>query len=127
MSRIDRVNSQIRKELSEIIQQEMDNPNLGLISIIRVDTSRDLGISKVFFSVLPEDKIEEVYEALYSMKGFMKKLLGDRLKIKFIPDLKFIPDDSIKRGIDISKKIDEADKGYEESESEVDDEFEEGS
>ena len=105
MSRIEKVDHQIQRVISKIIQEEIDNPNLGMISIIRVQTSRDLRTSKVFFSVFPESNTDSAYNTLVTMKNFIKKLLGKYIKMKFLPDIEFIPDDSIKYSVDIYEKI----------------------
>ena len=107
MSRIDKVNHQIQRVISRIIQEEVDNPNLGMISIVKVETTSDLRHSKVYFSVFPDDKAEQALDTLSTMKNFIKKLLGQQVKIKFLPDLEFIHDDSIKYSVDISKKIED--------------------
>ena len=107
MSRLDKVNHQMQRVISEIIREEVDNPNLGMISILRVETTPDLRYSKVYFSVFPDDKVEEAFNTLATMKNFIKRLLGKHIRMKFTPDLEFIPDDSIKYSIDISKKIED--------------------
>lgn len=105
MNRIEKVNNQIRKEISQIIRDQVDNPNLGMISITRVETSADLKTSKVYFSVFPESNTESAYKTLLDMKGFIKKLLGGNIRVKFLPDIDFVPDDSIKYSVDIYDKI----------------------
>ena len=105
MNRKDKVNNQIRKEISEIIREQIDNPSLGMISIMRAETSADLRSCKVFFSVFPDSNTEAAYKTLLDMKGFIKKLLGANLRVKFLPDIEFVPDDSIKYSVDIYEKI----------------------
>ncbi len=106
MSRVDKINSQIKRELTYIIQQELDDPHLGLVSIVSVDTSKDLSISKVFFSVFGGD-VDKVISVFESMKKFIRGVLAERMRIKYIPDLKFISDDSIEYSVNIHKKIEE--------------------
>ena len=105
MARIERVNHEIQRIISQIIQEEVDNPNLGMISIIRVDTAADLRTCKIFFSVFPEANTESAFDTLLEMKGFIKKLLGASLKIRYLPDIEFVPDNSIKYSVDIYEKI----------------------
>jgi len=105
MSRINKINHQIQRVVSQIIQDEVDNPNLGMISVISVDTTSDLRACKIFFSVFPENNTEAAYQTLLSMRSFIKKLLGINLRIKFLPDIEFIPDDSIKYSVDIYERI----------------------
>lgn len=105
MSRIDKINHQIQRIISQIIQEQIDNPTLGLISVVRVDTTPDLRYCKIFVSVFPEKNTESALSTLVDMKGFIKKLLGANLRIKYLPDIEFVADDSIKYSIDISQKI----------------------
>ena len=105
MARIDKVNHQIQRVISGIIQEHIDNPNVGMISIVRVETTPDLRFCKIYFSVFPEDNTQEAHETLLSMKNFIKRLLGSNLRIKFLPDIEFVPDESIKYSVDISERI----------------------
>lgn len=105
--RMEKVNSELRKQLMDIIQKEIDDPTIGLLSITKVETTSDLRESKVYFSLLDETKYERVQEILKSMNAFIRVHLGKRVRIKILPELKFIPDDSIKYSVDIYKKIEE--------------------
>lgn len=105
MSRIDKVNQQIKRIVSRIIKSELDDPRVSLISITRVDTSSDLRFCKIFFSAFPEDNGPRIEEALNQMRGFIRRLLGEEMRIKFLPALEFILDDSIKYSVDIYKKL----------------------
>ena len=104
--RMEKVNSQIKRKITEIIQEEIDDPGLGIVSITRVDTTADLKESKVYFSVL-DNEFTKVNEIFNKMKGFIRASLGKRIRLKFLPQLKFIPDDSIKYSVEINKKIEE--------------------
>lgn len=106
--RIDKINQEIRKKLMEIIQEEIDDPALGIISIIRVDTARDLGIARVYYSVYADKKQREhTQEALQRMMGFIRHTLGKKIRLKILPELKFILDDSIEYSVYIYQKIEE--------------------
>ena len=107
-NRMDKVNRQIKKRLMEIIQEEVDDPNMGVVSIVRVETSKDLRISKVFYSVLG-DKTQAEYagSVLDKLSGFMRYCLGKKIRIKFLPELEFIPDNGIEYSVSIYKKIEE--------------------
>ncbi len=107
MRRIDKVNQQIKREISGIIREEIDNPNIGMISITRVDTAKDLRVCRVFFSAFPESKSAEAELALSSMKNFIKRILGTRIRLRFIPDIEFTLDGSIKYSVDISSRLDQ--------------------
>lgn len=105
--RIEKINSEMRRQITEIIREEIDDPNVGVLSITRVETTADLAESKVYFSLLDDTKYERVQKILDGMTKFIKVHLGKRMRIKFLPDLRFMPDDSIKYSVDIYRKIEE--------------------
>ena len=104
IDRIDRLNSLIRKEISEIVLYKIKDPRIGFITITKVSVTRDLKYAKVYISIFDKDE-EEVKEGLESAKKYIKSILGKRLKIKYIPELTFIIDDSLKEGDRILKLI----------------------
>ena len=110
MARIDKINNEIKRALSTVIQEEVDDPRIGLISIVSVNATADLKYCKVFFSVFPESSTDDAYYALSGMKDFIRKVLGAKLRLKYLPELEFLPDDSIKYSIEINKRIDEINK-----------------
>ena len=105
--RMDKVNKEIRKQLSLIIQKEIDDPRVDFLSITRVDTSPDLHEAKVFFSILEEDKYDKVREILNKTRGFIRARLGKKIRLKILPNLHFIGDTSIKYSVDIYQKIED--------------------
>ena len=105
--RIEKINKELSRKLIEIIQAEVDDPSIGMISITRVETSADLRESRVYFSLLKEAKVKHALDVLNKMKGFIRCSLGKRVSLKIIPDLKFIPDDSIRYSVEIYNKIEE--------------------
>lgn len=115
--RMEKVNSEIQKQLMDIIQKELDDPSVGLLSITRVETTSDLKESKIYFSLLDETKYDRVEDILKAMNAFIRMLLGKRIRLKILPELKFMPDTSIKYSVDIYKKIEEVRKNDREKES----------
>ena len=105
--RMEKVNKEIRKQITQIIQKEMDDPTIGLLSITRVETTSDLRESKIYFSLLDESRYPRAQEILDAMNQFIRTHLGKRIRIKILPHLRFIPDDSIKYSVDIYQKIEE--------------------
>ncbi|MBN2483677.1 MAG: 30S ribosome-binding factor RbfA [Candidatus Omnitrophica bacterium] len=105
--RLDKVNAEIKRRVMEIIQQELDDPHLGMVSVTRVDTCADLKTSRVYFSVLNNDDFERTGKILASMSGFIRRLLGKKMRIKILPTLVFLPDTSIQYSVDIYAKIEE--------------------
>jgi len=104
--RMDKVNSEIKHKVADIIRREIDDPHLGLVSITRVRTTSDLRESRIFFSVLDNDFVK-AEKILNSMKGFIRLILGREVRLKILPQLVFVPDDSIKYSVDIYNKIEE--------------------
>jgi len=108
MSRKSRLAEQIRRELSSLIQLEMRDPRLGMVTITDVELSRDLSVAKIHYTVFEEDKKASTQKALESSEGFLRKHLASTLSIRSLPRLSFYYDESIERGSRISSMIDKA-------------------
>ena len=106
MSRTDKVSEAIRQEVSNIIHDELRDPRLGFITVMRVEVTKDLQIAKVFYSVMgsPEQKFK-AGEALESAAGYIRRLIGDRLRLRFTPEVIFKLDKSVDYSIEIAEKI----------------------
>lgn len=107
-NRIRQINEEIRRELSRLIPALKDPRISGLVSVVRVDTAGDLGVSKIYVSALEGTK--EVAKGLDSAAGHLRTELGRALGLRHIPKLVFIADDSIAQGVhvlDIMKKLGE--------------------
>ena len=107
--RIERVNSLIRQEISELLQRQVKDPRLGnFIVVTEVSTSPDLKYAKVFVSHIgSEGKKQETLNALASASGFFRSELFKCLKLRHTPELIFQWDDSIERGDHLLQLIDE--------------------
>ncbi|MDO4765762.1 MAG: 30S ribosome-binding factor RbfA [Eubacteriales bacterium] len=105
--RMIRVNEEVKMELSNIIQREVKDPRIdSFVSVVAVDTTGDLKECKVYISVLGnEEKKAETMEGLRSSSGFIRRELAHRLNLRNTPNLHFILDTSIERGIEMSKLI----------------------
>ena len=110
--RTDRLDSQIRQELMELLQREMKDPRIGFATITRVETARDLGSARVWVSVLgtPEEQTSAI-KALTSAAPWLRRQLGDRLTIRHIPQLDIRHDDSIEAGDRVLKLLRELEEG----------------
>lgn len=107
--RVRKINEEIRRILSDIIRHDIKDPRVGgMVSIVRVDTSRDLRHAKVYVSVLGEggDGARTI-EGLQAASGFIRRELGHQMSAYYVPELKFMLDDSIEYSIGISQKINE--------------------
>jgi len=108
-SRKDRVSEQIRRELAELIRTELKDPRVGMISLTDVEVTADYAHAKVFFSTLAgSEKLPGVLAGLQKASGFLRRELGKRISIHMTPQLHFVFDQSLERGADLSKLIDEA-------------------
>jgi len=97
--RTDRLDSQIRQELMELLQREMKDPRLGFATITRVETARDLGSAKVWVSIMgSDDERAATMRALTDAAPWLRRQLGARLSVRHIPQLMMRHDDSIEAG-----------------------------
>jgi ribosome-binding factor A len=97
--RTDRLDSQIRQELMDLLQREMKDPRLGFATITRVETARDLGHARVWVSVLGTDaERERTMSALRVATPWLRRKLGERLSLRHVPELSVREDDSIASG-----------------------------
>ena len=97
--RTDRLDSQIRAELAELLQREMKDPRIGFATITRVETARDLGTAKVWVSIMgTDDERKATMKALTDAAPWLRRQLGGRLTMRHIPQLLIRHDDSIEAG-----------------------------
>ncbi|HKY01994.1 MAG TPA: 30S ribosome-binding factor RbfA [Burkholderiales bacterium] len=106
--RLRRVADQVQRELSDIIRSELKDPRVGMITLTGVEMSSDLAHAKVYFTSLVSGSHEETLVGLRRASGFLRTLLGQRIKIHNTPELHFEYDASIEEGVRLSKLIDEA-------------------
>jgi len=106
--RIERVNSIIRYEISQLLQRQVKDPRLGnFVTVTEVSTSPDLRYARVFISRIgSEEEKRETLSALVSASGFFRRQLAKRLRLRHIPELSFQWDDSIRRGAHLLELID---------------------
>ncbi len=107
--RIERVNSLIRQEISELLQRQVKDPRLGnLVAVTDVSTSPDLRHAKIFVSRIgSEEEKQETLSVLTAASGFFRNELAKRLRLRHIPELNFQWDDSIEQGDYLLQLIDE--------------------
>ncbi|HEX2220935.1 MAG TPA: 30S ribosome-binding factor RbfA [Candidatus Limnocylindria bacterium] len=97
--RTDRLDSQIRAELMQLIQREMKDPRVGFATVTRVETAKDLGHARVWVSVYgPADRRDEAIAALRDATPWLRRKLAERLTIRHVPQLSLRHDDSIESG-----------------------------
>lgn len=108
-SRNQRLGAQVQRSLSELIRFETKDPGLANVSLTDVELSKDLSIAKVYFSLLnPDDDPNPALEALQRAAGFLRHRLGHELSVRHVPELRFVHDDSVAHGVEISRLIEDA-------------------
>ena len=101
-NRIGRINEEIQRELAELIRSLKDPRVQTMISITRVDTTPDLRYSKIYVSVLEEARSQDALRGLKSAGGWLRRELGQKLQLRYTPELVFVMDDSIAHGAHIA-------------------------
>ena len=127
-ARAQRVADQIQREIASLIQLEVSDPRVGMVSVTGVDVSNDLAHARIYVTVLntltgdsEQDKetladpgsldkleIEENLKALTKAAGYLRTLLAKRLRLRAVPKLQFYYDGSVERGQRLSSLIDDA-------------------
>lgn len=108
MSRYDKVREAIKKEASLIIHNELKDPRLGFVTISDVELTPDLRYAKIFFSVLGKDEdYKKTKAALDSALGFIRRLIAQRVNLRFAPEIIFKEDRSGEYGMKIEKVLEE--------------------
>jgi ribosome-binding factor A len=107
--RVEQLNSEFKREISSILADEIKDPRLtAIVSVLNVNVTRDLSYADIHVSMIgTEEQKKESFEAILSSAGYIRRLLGQRMKIRYIPQLRFKYNDYIEEGIRISKLIDE--------------------
>ncbi len=122
-----RVDEEMRKELTEILRTVKDpRVTMAFVSITAVDCTPDLKFAKVYFSVMGERRDGDAKKGLENAAGYIRTQLAKNLNLRMTPELKFIPDDSMKRGAHITellksveKELDEIDREQSEDDSDA--------
>ena len=95
-TRSDRISDQIRSEISFVLKDQVKDPRLLGLTIIKVETTKDLKKAYIYYSTynsFNQTKSEEVERGLQKAKGFIRKLLSQRLTIKRVPEICFMKDE----------------------------------
>ena len=103
-----RINSEVLRELSRIISREIKDPRISpMTTVVAVEVAPDLKTCKAYISVLgPEEELQDTLEGLRSAHGYIKRELAHSVNLRNTPDIRFITDQSIAYGVNMSKKID---------------------
>jgi ribosome-binding factor A len=95
-SRPDRVADQIRSELALLLAREVHDPGIGFVTLTRVQVSPDLQVARVFYTALGDDKARQNSEkALERAASFLRRQIGSRLRLRRVPEIRFVYDESV--------------------------------
>ncbi|NBI43926.1 30S ribosome-binding factor RbfA [[Haemophilus] felis] len=107
-SRADRVAQELQKEIAIILQREVKDPRIGMVTVSDVEISRDLAYAKVFVTFLfDEDEVavERGLSGLNNASGYIRTLLGKAMRLRIVPELRFMYDQSLVEGMRMSNLV----------------------
>lgn len=112
-SRTRRVADQIQRHMAELIQMELDDPRVGMVTVTAVEVTHEFERANIYFTVLGKEfsdqsQVEETTAVLNHAAGYLRSALAKRLKLRSTPQLVFIYDSSMERGNRLSDLIDSA-------------------
>jgi ribosome-binding factor A len=110
MTRIEKVNETIKRELGNLFQLgEIKDPRVNFITILSVDVSKDLQHARVRFSTLSDDPkdIQDAQLGLNSSRGYVRKLIAERVPLRYIPEFQFIYDKGVRYSAEIDQTLTE--------------------
>ena len=107
-NRSERVAGTLRRELAQLIQMEVKDPEVGFIGLSDVEVSRDLSHAKVFVTVFETEKAVSSVKALNRAAGYLRRRLGQEMRIRSVPELHFQHDASVETGQRMDSLIDTA-------------------
>ena len=111
-TRLNRINEELKKEISHVLTFELKNPNVtGLLSVTRAKITPDLKYAKVYVSVLNSKNLEKTMQGLKDSAGFIRSQVAKTVNLRITPELIFELDDSISYGMRIEELIHKVNKG----------------
>jgi ribosome-binding factor A len=107
--RVDRVNALLQRELATLISEELNDPRIAFPTVTSVETTSDLKTAKVYVSVLGnDDAVTSTMHALNEARPYIRREVGERTDLRFVPEIEFVSDTSAARAARISKLLREA-------------------
>jgi ribosome-binding factor A len=106
-SRTRRIAQQLQQELAMVLQRDMKDPRIGFVTVNDVDVSRDLSYAKVFVTFYEEDTelVQQKIDALTAAAPYVRTLVAGRMKLRVMPELRFIYDSSLVEGMRMSNLV----------------------
>ena len=107
-ARSSRLNDQLREEIAKLLTSGIKDPRIGFITISEVETAADLKSARVFYTVYGDEKSrKDTAIGLQHVTGFLRRRLGEMLRIRQIPELRFIYDEGLERGTRVLQLLSE--------------------
>lgn len=106
--RSDRVAQELKKEVAIILQREVKDPRIGMVTVSDVEVSRDLAYAKIFVTFLfdsDQAAIEQGMEGLEKASPYIRSLVGKVMRLRIVPELRFIYDESLVEGMRMSNLV----------------------
>lgn len=105
--KIDRIASNLVKEISYILMTEVKDPDIKFVTVTDCRVTNDLSYAKVYVTIFNQDRVNQTMQALKDASGFIRHELTDRVDIRHIPELEFVYDESIEYGKKIENIIEQ--------------------
>ncbi len=118
MSRMrpERVQEAIRQEISMIVMGQIKDPRIGFITITKVDLTKDLRYARIYFSVLGKNADKnKALKGLNSAKGYIKGLIAEKIKLRYMPEISFVIDNTLEHAQHIYEILNKIEKPKEET------------
>lgn len=114
-----RINGEVMRELSNIIRSEIKDPRINpMTSVVSVEVTPDLKLCRAYISVLGDEESQKsTLEGLRSAEGYIRRQLASTINLRNTPEVKFILDQSIEYGVNMSRLIDEVNSNISDDES----------
>ena len=107
-SRSERVADQIQREVAEIIAQELEDPRIGRVTVSGSSLSKDLSNATLYITMPADGDVERALEGLNRASGFVRRRLGRRVRMRYVPRLRFAHDETLDRATRVGELIDAA-------------------
>lgn len=106
--RSDRVAQELQKEVAVILQREVKDPRIGMVTVSDVEVSKDLAYAKIFVTFLFDDDPEIVKQGMKGLEKaspYIRTLVGKAMRLRIVPELRFIYDESLVKGMRMSNLV----------------------
>jgi ribosome-binding factor A len=101
-----RVAAEVQRVVNDLLQAEVKDPRLAGVRVSAVEVSGDLGVAKLFYSTLdPDEDCAPIEQALHKAAGFLRGRVGHEIRLRRTPELRFVHDESARRGIEVSRML----------------------